>query len=307
MRICSLLPSITEILFEIGLGEHVVGVTHECDWPPPARSRPHLTHSRIRGEGCNSAEIDRQVREQTGSLYELDAERLAELRPDIIFTQSLCPVCAMDEIVVRRVAATLSGIPTVYSFCPTCLREVIETIDVIGSVTGAVTSSQALSARFRAALESAKSPVAGSEAIDVVCLEWTDPLFTCGHWTPELIAAAGGRELLGRAGEPSRVAKWEELRAANPAVLVLAPCGLTLDRAFAELAGLETRPGWHELRAVRNGRVFVCDGSAYFNRPGPRLIDTLHILGKILHPDRFGGTAPSGGFQQVEPGRRISQ
>jgi iron complex transport system substrate-binding protein len=307
MRICSLLPSITEILFALDLGDSVVAVTHECDWPPEARTRTPVTRSRIQTEGRSSAEIDRQVRERSGSLYDLDADALAHLRPDIIFTQSQCPVCAVDETVVRGVATCLPGAPAVFSFQPACLAEVLGMIDEIGRTTRAAAAARRLVERFTGTIEHVRSTLTAEPARPrVVCLEWTDPPFTCGHWTPELVEIAGGTELLGVTGHDSRRATWAELLAADPDVLLIAPCGFTLERALEEIPPLQRYPEWHKLRAVRGGSVFVTDGSAYFNRPGPRLIETLGILSEVIHPQRFAGLAPPHSFQQLAPDARMS-
>jgi iron complex transport system substrate-binding protein len=300
MRICSLLPSITEILFEIGLGDQVVAVTHECDWPPRAQSIPHVTRSRIQTEHSSSAAIDAQVRAEAGSLYDLDRPLLAELAPDVILTQSLCPVCAVDETMVRDWAAGLAPAPSVHAYHPRTIAEVLASIHDIGRVTGAEREAQSLVDRFRASSQRIRAEVAAIDRpLRVVCLEWTDPPFACGHWTPELVSIAGGEEQLGRAGQPSRQATWQELRDADPEVLLIAPCGFTLPRTLREMSDLERREGWDALAATRRGRVFCCDGSAYFNRPGPRLLDSLHILAEAIHPDRFRSLAPSHSFQRV--------
>lgn len=235
MRICSLLPSITETLFELGLGGSVVAVTHECDWPPEARTKTAVTRSRIQVEGRSSADM----------------------------------------------------------------------IDEIGRLTGTPAAEQ-LRLRFTRAIDRVAQPL-GAELRRprFVCLEWADPPFTCGHWTPELVRLAGGLELLGCEGQPSRRTTWEELAAADPDVLLIAPCGFTLDRTLEELPALERQPVWPHLRAVRGGRVFAADGSAYFNRPGPRLIESLHILAEVLHPDRFAGLAPANSFQRISTAGRM--
>jgi iron complex transport system substrate-binding protein len=300
MRICSLLPSITEVLFELGRGGEIVGVTHECDWPAAALAKPKLTRSRLRGEGCSSAEIDRQVREQTGSLYDLDAELLARLQPDLIFTQSLCPVCAVDERMVRDVAAVLPSRPEVVSYHPTCLQEVLTMIDEIGRSTNTSTAAHRLTDRFHDEIARVREMCAGAfDRPHVVCLEWSDPPFACGHWTPELVELAGGTEVLGRVRQPSRRVGWDELVAAQPSVLLLAPCGFTLDRTLAEMGSLKRHAGWDKLPAVQTGRAYCTDGSAYFNRPGPRLIESLQILAEVIHPSYFEGLAPPGSFQRV--------
>lgn len=306
MRICSLLPSITEVLFELGLGDHIVGVTHECDWPPDAAAKPKLTRSRICGDGCSSAEIDRQVREQAGSLYELDAETLAQLRPELIFTQSLCPVCAVNENAVRHVAATLPSRPKVFSYHPMRFREVLAMVDDIGRITETTSVAQQIIDRFGREITRVQEELLEvSDRPRVVCLEWTDPPFACGHWTPELVELAGGSEMIGQAGLPSRCATWDEVIAADPAVVVIAPCGFPLDRTLQEVPALERQPEWANLNAVRTGRVYCTDGSAYFNRPGPRLVESLQILAEVVHPGIFAGLAPKGSFKHVSRFERI--
>ena len=307
MRICSLLPSITETLFELGLGDSVVAVTHECDWPPQARAKPAVTRSRVQVEGRSSADIDQQVRDHSGALYDLDTDALARLRPDLILTQSLCAVCAVDETSVRAAAASLPGAVTVASFSPTCLADVLAIIEQMGRLTHATAAADELRQRFNSGIDRVRTPL-GAEAARprFVFLEWTDPPFTCGHWTPELVQIAGGMELLGRQGQPSRRTSWEDLAAADPDVLLIAPCGFTLARTLEELPALERQPVWHTLRPVREGRVFSADGSAYFNRPGPRLIESLHILAEVLHPERFAGLAPQNSFQRILPAGRMN-
>src|SRR5262245_25335947 len=211
MRICSLLPSITEIAFELGLGECVVGVTHECDWPPEALSKPQLTSSRIHTGNSSSAEIDSQVRLEPGSLYDLDASSLEELAPDVILTQSLCRVCAVDESLVRRVADSFATRPIVRAYHPTCLAEVLAMIRDIGEVTNSSSAADRLVQRFERELDSVRSALSGAGRMRVACLEWTDPLFACGHWTPELAGVAAGDECLGRAGQLSRQVTWHDL------------------------------------------------------------------------------------------------
>jgi iron complex transport system substrate-binding protein len=305
MRICSLLPSITEILFELGRGDSVVGVTHECDWPPQAQMRSQLTSSRIRTESCTSAEIDAQVRRESGSLYELDATALASLKPDLILTQSLCPVCAVDETQVREAAASLTPVPLVQAYHPMCLADVIAMIRDIAEATDAQAAGAALVRRFERAIDRIRLVVERVERRpEVVCLEWTDPPFACGHWTPELVGIAGGDERLGRAGQASRRVDWHELHTTDPAVLLVAPCGLSLARTVEEISALEQRLEWESLSAVQAGRVYCSDGSAYFNRPGPRLIETLNILAEVLHPQYFAGLAPPQSFQRVQVVRR---
>src|SRR3990172_9604321 len=257
MRICSLLPSITEILFELGLDDQVVAVRHRCDWPPEPRAKPSVTRSRIRSERVSSGEIDRQVTATDGSLYDLDQPALARLQPDLILTQSLCSVCAVSETTVRNFADSLPGPPTVISYQPACLADVLAMLLDVGQRTGVPAGAERLCRRFRGEIERFRVDLAGRvDSRSVVCLEWTDPPFACGHWTPELVDIAGGRELLGRPGEPSRRVAWDDLLRANPEILLIAPCGYPLARTLSELAWLECQPGWTGLQAVRGGRVY---------------------------------------------------
>jgi iron complex transport system substrate-binding protein len=307
MRICSLLPSITEVLFELGLGDAVVAVTHECDWPAGARAKRAVTRSGIRTHGESSQAIDQQVRQNDAALYELDREALARIQPDLIFTQSLCPVCAVDERVVRQTAERLAGRPAVFSFQPTSLADVLRMIHEIGELTGRADAATQLASRFDRAVARVQSGSGGRAERQVVVLEWTNPPFACGHWTPELVELAGGRELLGRRGEPSRRVAWADVLAADPEVLLLAPCGFDLPRTLQEIPWLQSQPGWSHLRAVRDGRVFATDGSAYFSRPGPRLIESLLILAEVLHPDGHRGAAPANSFQQLGGDERMKK
>lgn len=209
---------------------------------------------------------------------------------------------------MRKISATLPGSPKVFSYHPTCLREVLATVAEIGQITGTADAAQRVTGRFRREIARIQARLSGvSDRPRVVCLEWPDPPFACGHWTPELIELAGGIEMLGQAGRPSRRVSWDEFIAADPAVLVIAPCGFTLDRTRKDLPALERQPGWADLQAVRTGRVYCTDGSAYFNRPGPRLVESLQILAEVIHPDCFAGFAPRGSFKHVCPFERIPE
>ena len=276
MRIASLLPSATEIVCALGLGERLVAVSHECDWPAAAVAGvPRVTSSLIPAD-ASSAEIDALVRERVAGrrpLYRLDGDALAAAGPDLIVTQALCDVCAVDEAEVARVAASLPNRPAVVTLEPTTLGGVFDAIAAVAAAAGVDGSTvvDGLRRRVAAVAVPARQPT-------VVFLEWLDPPFCGGHWNPELVALAGGRELLGRAGEPSRRVTWADVAAADPDVIAVAPCGFELDRSRAEVDGMAGRTEWSSLRAVRAGRVLTFDGSAYFNRPGPRLIDSLERL-----------------------------
>jgi iron complex transport system substrate-binding protein len=302
MRIVSLLPSLTELVCTLGHAGELVGVTHECDFPPGVERLPHLTRSRIAAD-ASSAAIDAMVSEQGGSLYDLDADLLAELRPDLILTQAQCDVCAVNEASVRRTAQTLPGSPLVESVNPTDLAGVFAMFRRIGDLLGAREAAEALVGRFEATAAEIARRREGLATPRALLLEWTDPPYLSGHWNPELVALAGGAEVLGRAGERSRRASWEEIASADPEVVLLSPCGFPLGRTEAEWSGLSSRPEWAGLSAVRSGRVALVDGSAYFSRPGPRLEDSLRIAAAALDPDRCGDLPPRSGWRLVgEPG-----
>lgn len=300
MRIVSLLPSLTELVCALGRGADLVGVTHECDYPAGVEGRPHLTRSRIAATASSGA-IDAAVSEQGGSLYELDADRLAALEPDLILTQEQCDVCAVNEATVRRAAAALPGSPHVESVNPTRLADVHAIFRRVGELVGASGEAEALIARFAATASEVARRRRGRPAVRVALLEWFDPPFSSGHWNPELVALAGGEETLARAGERSRRLSWEQLAAADPEAIVLAPCGFTLERSEAERPELEARGVWTRLAAVRRGAVTLVDGSAYFSRPGPRLEASLRIAAAAIDPERCGDLAPEPGWRRLRP------
>ena len=295
MRIVSLLPSATEIAFALGLGDQVVAVSHECDYPPAARERPAVTRSPIHGHALTSAEIDRHTTEQLrdgGTLYYLDTERLGELAPDLILTQELCDVCAVAQPEVERAVRELGSNPRVLSLEPNTLGDVLDTIRVVGAATGREARAAELVAGLQDRIEATRERSAGlRERPRVFCLEWTDPPWVAGHWVPGMVQLAGGRDVLGRAGEPSTRIAWADVQAAAPEVVVLMPCGYDLERTLADRPVVEALPGWAVLPAVRAGHVYAVDGSSYFNRPGPRLVDGLELLAHLLHPEVFARPA----------------
>ena len=296
MRIVSLLPSLTELVCALGRGDELVGVTHECDYPLGVEFLPHLTRSRIAPE-ADSAAIDRAVSEQGGSLYELDAKALAELRPDLILTQEQCDVCAVNEAAVRRVALGLRHPPRVESVNPTDLAGVFAMFDGVAALLDARAEAAALRTAFDDLAELIVERVGDRPRPRVALLEWLDPPFSSGHWNPEIVSLAGGVEVVARAGERSRRITWDEVAGAEPDVILLSPCGFTIDRAREELPALVARPEWRSLEAVRNGRVALIDGSAYFSRPGPRLKQSLAIAAAAIHPDACLNLAPPDGFR----------
>lgn len=284
MRIVSLVPHATELLYALGLGDDVVAVTHECDFPTAARSLPQVTKDRL-PPGLSSAEIDAAVRastEEHGTIYELDEQLLHELEPDLIVTQALCPVCAVSVEEVRAVAEKITTCPKVVSLDPKTLGETMGDIRTLAQATGAKDAALDLVARQRSRIDAVKLAVKGiAERPRVAAIEWFDPVFVAGHWTPQLIELAGGIDALGFAGEHSEQVDWETVRAARPEVVVCMPCGYDAPRAH-----LEATLFAHELAPLGARRIVAVDASATFSRPGPRLVDGLELLAHVLHPDR---------------------
>lgn len=287
MRIVSLLPSATEIICCLGLQDQLVGVTHECDFPDEVTHLPRVTRSNI-PVAATSSEIDVLVREQVKSktaLYSLDLPTLESLRPDLIVTQALCDVCAVAEEDVRDAVVSLPATPRVINLEPTSLEELFQAIAVVGEAANCSSRAGELIASLRhrvSVIEQRSSQIESKPT--VLLLEWIDPPFSAGHWNPELVRIAGGRNAIGEPGQRSRCVTWEEIRQVAPDVLVIACCGFDVERTLVDLPILQSQSGWDDLRAVKAGRVFVEDGSAYFNRPGPRLIDSLEILADKIHP-----------------------
>ncbi|MER3459676.1 MAG: cobalamin-binding protein [candidate division GAL15 bacterium] len=292
MRIVSLLPSATEIVCALGLADHLVGVSHDCDWPPEVAGKPVLSQAVVDPQAPSNV-INAAVREalhRGTSVYHLDAARLAALGPDLILTQELCPVCAPSFHEVQRAARVLEGNPTIVSLEPKGLYDILQTVVEVGCRTGAEGAASRLVAELEARIEAVRRLPPPQPRPRVVCLEWLDPLFVAGHWVPEMVELAGGQDVLGRPGEPSYVVSWEAVRAARPEVLVVMPCGFDLERARREVHLLTDRPGWDTLPAVRAGRVYLTNATAYFNRPGPRIVRGLEILAELLR-------APAGPFR----------
>jgi iron complex transport system substrate-binding protein len=281
MRIASLVPSSTELLFALGLGDSVVAVTHECDYPQQAADRPHLTRSVI-PEGLSAAAIDTAVRERTSAgraLYELDEPRLAELEVDLIVTQAVCEVCAVSFDDVVAAAGRLPTRPQVLSLDPSTLGDVLADIPRLADAAGAAEAGMALLAESERRIYAVRDAVAGAPRPRMAAIEWLDPLFLGGHWVPTMIELAGGADVLGVAGAKSRPADWSEIEQAGPAVVVSMPCGYGTERAVEETLTERDR------MAALGARVVAVDASSYFSRPGPRLVDGVELLGHILHPD----------------------
>ncbi len=288
MRVVSLLPSATEILFAIGAGDQVVGVTHECDFPVEASALPHLTSSLLPDE-LDAAGIDRHVRASVhagSSLYGLDDKALAALEPDLIVTQELCAVCAVSYEIVDRAAKRLRGDPRVVSLEPSSLEDVFSTIAFLGELVDARDGAARVLAQLRARVAVLRDLVAARNGAHprALVLEWTDPPMSGGHWTPGLVELAGGEPVLGNPGANSRVLTWTEIAAADPDVVIVAPCGFGLERAQHELTALPptAAEAFASLRAVHEGRAYAMDGNAFVNRPGPRLVDTAELFAAAI-------------------------
>jgi iron complex transport system substrate-binding protein len=285
MRIVSLVPHATELLYALGLGDDVVAVTHECDHPTEAAQKPHVTRDKL-PSGLSAAEIDRAVRERTEAgeaIYELDEALLHELQPDLIVTQALCPVCAVSYDDVAEVAQRIATCPKVIALDPKTLGETMGDIRTLAQATGTREAGLDLVARQRARIDRVKLAVRHAPRPRVVAIEWLDPVFIGGHWTPQLIDLAGGTDVLGLPGEHSAQLDWATLASAQPEVVVCMPCGYDAPRAH-----LEAELYAHELRKLGAERVVAVDASATFSRPGPRLVDGLELLAHILHPDLVG-------------------
>jgi iron complex transport system substrate-binding protein len=284
MRIVSLVPSATEILFALGLGSEVVAVTHECDYPPAALDLPKVTRDVI-GPGLAPDEIDRAVKELTEqgrSIYELDEQGLIDLQPDLIVTQALCSVCAVSADDVRAVAERMVRKPEVVSLDPHTIGEVLGDVRTIAQATDTKDVAVELVQQAAARIDRVRVAMGGTDRVRVAALEWLDPIFVGGHWVPQLIEYAGGEDLLGLPGEPSEQRSWEELKAIQPEVVIVMPCGYDVERGFEE-----ARHYGDALEELGARKIVVADAAAWFSRPGPRLVDGLEWLAHVLHPDRM--------------------
>ncbi|MDJ1432144.1 cobalamin-binding protein [Halostagnicola sp. A-GB9-2] len=295
MRIVTTLPSATEIVSALDL--EPVGVSHECDYPPSVRDIPSITASSVDVDAASS-EIDRQVLESVADgdgVYDVDLETLAELDPDLVLTQGICDVCAVDEVVIEEAVEHIPAEPAVLTTDPHTAGDVLHDIERVGEATGRGRRASTVVNGLENRIESVRSRTregladAGSRP-RVAIFDWTDPVMIAGHWTAELVEWAGGSYGLADPGERSRPREWEEIRAYDPEVIVVAPCGFDLEQTAANLEDLTALEGWAELSAVKAGQVWAMDGNHYLNRPGPRLVDTLEALAQIISPDPFEGS-----------------
>ena len=288
MNVVTLLPSATEIVYALGI--EPVGVSHECDHPPAAAEKPSINRSRIDADAGSEA-INEQVVEAErdhGGVYEIDVQTLEAVDPDLIVTQGICDVCAVDSVLVEDAVARIDADPDILTTDPHSVADVLDDIERIGRATGREERAAELVADLEARIDAVRETTAGvDERPEVAILDWLDPVMVAGHWVPELVEWAGGRYGLADRGARSRPREWREIREYDPDVLVAAPCGFDLEQTRENLSDLTDREGWDRLRAVENGRAYALDGHHYVNRPGPRLVDTLEYLAGLLHPDRF--------------------
>jgi iron complex transport system substrate-binding protein len=295
MRIVSLLPSTTEIVCSLGLEAALVGITHECDFPSSIAGKPRLTSSRINHESMTSAEIDHAVRSQLaqldghGSIYDLDEAALRELKPDLILTQELCEVCAVSYKTVERAARMFDADVKVVSLEPNTIADILDNIRLVGELTARTSEAEQLVSHLNSRLDLIREATAQiDQRPRTLMLEWLEPPFAPGHWVPEQVEIAGGDHAFGKAGQRSVTTTAEEIRGYSPEVIALIPCGFYKEDILRQLPNARLPEGWSDLPAVRNGEVWATDATSYFSRPGPRVVEGVEILARILHPEIFG-------------------
>jgi iron complex transport system substrate-binding protein len=288
MRICSLLPSATEVIALLGLSDELVGISHECDYPPSVRSVPIMVEPLIPPHGLASADIDRQVSQLVAAgqrLYRLKDHLLGQAQPDLILSQDLCHVCAVTPDQLHDAPCSLPQQPTVLTLNPRTVHDVIDDVVRIGDAAGRSAEGHRLAAHLRDRLEAIRTRVQGiSQRPRVACIEWLSPLYVAGHWVPEMVQLAGGQNVLAQPGSPSRVVTWDEVLASAPDVLIVMPCGFSVERTHTELLQLMQQPGQWHLSSDLVQHTYLVDASSYFSRPGPRLIDGIELLAALLHP-----------------------
>jgi iron complex transport system substrate-binding protein len=302
-RIVSLLPSATEIVCALGFESQIVGRSHECDFPHSIEHLPALTSPKFNPEGT-SFEIDQRVKtilSEALAVYRVDADRLRDLKPDFIVTQSQCDVCAVSMREVEEAVAQWTGTrPQIVSLAPYALRDVFADMEHVGAALGAAAHATDVVGHLRDRMSAIEERVRNSDPRPrTAIIEWIDPLMAAGNWMPELVAMAGGLNLFGKAGEHSPWMKFEEIIAADPDLILIAPCGFNMDRAAIDLPVLTARPEWPRLKAVKARKVFLGEGNQYFNRPGPRIVESLEILAEILHPELFNFGHKGPGWREI--------
>src|SRR5438093_8156554 len=288
MRICSLLPSATEIAFALGLADQVVAVSHECDYPPEASNRPVLTKSAIHQKIHRSLEVDREVEQRGGDIYEIDEKLLANLKPDLILTQELCHVCAVSYTRVKEAARVLDADTKIVSLEPTNLEEIVDNILLVGRMTNKLAEAEKLAAQMLRRIDRVREKTKTvQDKPRVFFTEWLQPPWAGGHWIPQMVDYAGGFEGLGRLGKPSHRIEWDQVVEYEPAIIVLSTCGLDANQVMEEAHVLASYEEWDKIPAFQFSRIYAVNASAYFSRSGPRVVDGLEILAHIIHPELF--------------------
>src|SRR5713226_5601107 len=303
-RIVSFLPSATEMAFALGLGDQLVGITHECDYPPEVKGKPVVVRNFLPIEQMSQPEIDAAVsqRMRAGlSLYQVDEKLLQELAPDIIMTQDLCQVCAPSGNEVSQALNLLPKKPQILWLTPKSLEEILDNLRELGQATGRLKEAEELIAAGRGRLEKLASVTRTlSQRPRVSCLEWLDPVYCSGHWMPEMVEIAGGIDALARKGTDSVRIPWDDVLEWAPEVLIITPCGFNVDKVIEQTARLFNYPGWSELPAVRDGCVYAVDANSYFARPGPRVVEGTELLAHLIHPKLFKWEGSQKAFRRVE-------
>ena len=303
MRIVSFLPSATEMVYALGLGDQLVGVTHECDYPSGAKSKPVVVRSAVDTKGLSSQQIDESVSlmlKAGQSLYTVDESLLQEVAPDLILTQDLCQVCAPSGHEINRVLQFLLKSPQIVYLTPNCLEDIFDNIRQVGEATNRASVADDLVRRLRTRVQAVSDHARlVSSRPRVFCMEWLSPPYTAGHWMPELVELAGGVDGLGRKGHDSVRVSWERIVEYAPDVLILTPCGFDLEEVLRQAHLLTTFPGWERLPAIERDRVYAVDANSYFARPGPRVVEGLELLAHIIHPDRFTWYGPPEAYRSL--------
>jgi len=299
LRIVSMLPSATEMIYALGLGDSLVAVSHECDYPSEARSRPKAVKNRFPTNGVKSKSIDRRVAQalrRKESLYAIDLDVLADARPDLIITQELCDVCAITGTDLAIALHKLGISPRILTQTPRGLKGIFSDIQELGKALGAPSEAGILVSKLEKRLENLKRKIPKVRRPAVYAMEWLDPPYAAGHWVPELVEIAGGREMLGNPSKDSKRISWTEVAKADPEVIVLMPCGFDTRRTLEEAKRLREIPAWRKLRAVRDGRIYAVNANAYFSRPGPRTVEGAELLAHIFFPEDIAWAGPAGAF-----------
>jgi len=303
-RIVSFLPSATEIACALGLEDHLVGITHECDYPPSVTAKPVVVRSAVPVEKMSEAEIDKAVSERVReglSVYQVDEVLLRQLAPDLILAQDLCAVCAPSGNEVSRALNVLPKKPEVLYLTPKSVSGILQNLRDVGRVTGRMEAAERW---IDAATKKLEKIAAAARALPsrprVFCMEWLDPLYCSGHWVPEMVRIAGGIDEISREGSDSVRTSWQDVLAWSPEILIVMPCGYHLERVIALAAKLRTLPGWHDLPAVRNRQVYAVDASSYFARPGPRVVEGTELLAHLIHPEAFSWQGSQCAYQRLD-------